>query len=190
MSVPGFPSVSRTEARAEGRQGWWIFLVTGSAWLLFVLILFRFDYTTATAISVLFGVAMLGGAVAEALNAFRAAGWWRVAYAGLAVAFTVIGIVAFVNPGGTFRALAAVMSFYFVIRGGYDISAAILTRHGFDLWWIQLLVGLVEVVLGFWAAGYFGNRAILLVVWVGAMALARGITDIVLAFSLRSGSAF
>jgi uncharacterized membrane protein HdeD (DUF308 family) len=190
MSVPGFPDVTRTEARAEGREAWWIFLVTGSAWFLFVLILFRFDYTSVTAISVLFGVAMLGAAAVEALNAFRARGWWRIVYVCLVVAFTVIAIVAFVNPGGTFRALAAVMSFYFVIRGGYDVSAALVLRDELDAWWLRLVIGLVEILLGFWAAGYFGHRAFLLVVWIGALALARGITDIVMAFSLRRGTAF
>ena len=42
-----------------------------------------------------------------------------------------------------------------------------------------------ELALGFWAAGYWGRNAILLVAWVAALAVIRGVTNIVLAFRLR-----
>ena len=41
------------------------------------------------------------------------------------------------------------------------------------------------LVLGFWAAGYYGNSAILLIAWVGAMALIRGVSEIIFAFKLK-----
>ena len=47
-----------------------------------------------------------------------------------------------------------------------------------------LLVGLVEILLAFWAAGNFGREAVLLVVWVGAAALAHAVADFVLAARL------
>jgi hypothetical protein len=42
------------------------------------------------------------------------------------------------------------------------------------------------VLLAFWAAGNFGHKAFLLIVWVGASALAAVITQIVFGFQLRS----
>ena len=48
-----------------------------------------------------------------------------------------------------------------------------------------MIVGIVEVLVGFWAIGYSGRSIALLVVWVGAAALARGITDLFLAFQLK-----
>ena len=48
-----------------------------------------------------------------------------------------------------------------------------------------LIVGSVEILLAFWAAGYFRGSAIILVAWVAALTLLRGITEIVLAFRLR-----
>jgi uncharacterized membrane protein HdeD (DUF308 family) len=47
------------------------------------------------------------------------------------------------------------------------------------------VVGVVEILLAFWAAGYFRGSAILLVAWVAALTLMRGITEIVMAFRLR-----
>jgi uncharacterized membrane protein HdeD (DUF308 family) len=62
---------------------------------------------------------------------------------------------------------------------------SIFQRHEIDLWWLRLLLGLLEIGLGFWAAGDFGHQAILLVVFVGVAALTRGITEILFGFSLR-----
>ena len=53
------------------------------------------------------------------------------------------------------------------------------------LWWLLLITGIVEILIGFWAAGDFGNAAILLVVWVGVLALTRGISAIIFAFEVR-----
>ncbi len=39
--------------------------------------------------------------------------------------------------------------------------------------------------LGFWAAGYYGRSAVLLIAWVAAFAIIRGVRDFVLAFRVR-----
>jgi 5-methyltetrahydropteroyltriglutamate--homocysteine methyltransferase len=49
-----------------------------------------------------------------------------------------------------------------------------------------LVLGIVQILLGFWAAGDFGRKTILLIVWVGAVALIRGISQIITAFTIRS----
>jgi uncharacterized membrane protein HdeD (DUF308 family) len=97
-------------------------------------------------------------------------------------------VVAFVHPGDTFEALASIFAFYLLLRGTFDIVVAILVR-GVELWWVGLISGTVQILLAFWAAGDFGHKAFLLVVWVGASALAHGIVQIVTAFRLRPHSA-
>jgi uncharacterized membrane protein HdeD (DUF308 family) len=62
---------------------------------------------------------------------------------------------------------------------------ALASRHA-DLWWLQLLGGIAQILLGFWAAGDFGRKTVLLIVWVGAAALIRGISQIIAAFAIRS----
>ena len=101
-------------------------------------------------------------------------GWWKVLHGLLGVLFVVVGIVAFVHPGDTFAALAAVLSFFLIFKGFFDIVVSIATKDEIHVWWVQLVVGIVEVLIGFWAAGYWGRSAILLIVWVGVIALARG----------------
>ena len=39
---------------------------------------------------------------------------------------------------------------------------SIATKDEIHVWWLQLIVGIVEVLIGFWAAGYWGRSAVLL----------------------------
>jgi uncharacterized membrane protein HdeD (DUF308 family) len=167
---------------------WWVFLPIGLAWLLFAVIVFRFTWNSVAAISVLFGVIVLVAAAEELLAALAPSrhGWERLAHAGLALAFTVIGVVAFIHPGDTFAALAAVMSFYFVFKGVFNIVLGLSTAGRGGVWVMTFVLGIAELGIGFWAAGDFGRRSTLLVVWVGFVALSRGISALMFAFVLRS----
>ena len=164
---------------------WWWLLITGIAWMLVALILLRFDYTSVSAISILFGVVAIMAGVLEFGVMFMAEGWWKVLNGLLAVVFIVTGIVAFIHPGNTFAALAAVFSFFLIFAGTFDIIIAISARHEIEVWWLQLISGILELLIGFWAAGYYGRSAVLLVAWVAAIAIIRGVRDIVLAFRVR-----
>jgi uncharacterized membrane protein HdeD (DUF308 family) len=180
-------TMGRTQDVADAARYWWVLLVTGTLWILFSIIILRFDWTTVSAISILFGIATLGAAGAELAAAFIAeGGWLKLAHFALAFALVVIAIVAFVHPGNTFKALAAVMSFAFILKGTLDLIVGI-AGVGQNRW-LTILLGVLEIGIGFWAAGNFGNRAVLLVVWIGATALFRGISEIVLAFTVREAT--
>jgi uncharacterized membrane protein HdeD (DUF308 family) len=172
-------------ALARALPPWWLFLITGLAWMVVSLIVLRFDYTSVSSIALLFGFVALAAGVAEIGMMLLADGWWKVLNAVLAVTFFAAGIVAFVHPGDTFAALAAVFSFLLVFAGAFDIIYAFSARRVNDAWWLQLIGGIIELALGFWAAGYYGRSALLLVAWVAAFALIRGVRDIVLAFQVR-----
>src|ERR1700748_1246170 len=98
------------ERRTLGRllPPWWLILITGIAWMLLAVILLRFDYTTVSAISILFGIVAIAAGVLEFGVLMLAAGWWKLLHGVLAVVFIATGIVAFIHPGDTFVALAAV----------------------------------------------------------------------------------
>jgi uncharacterized membrane protein HdeD (DUF308 family) len=158
---------------------WWLFLLTGIGWMLVALIVLRFDYKSVNAIAILFGIVAISAGVLEIGVTILAEGWWKLLYGVLAIVFIAAGIVAFIHPGDTFVALAAVISFFLVFAGAWDIIVAISARREVEVWWLQLIGGIIELALGFWAAGYYGRSAILLVAWVGAFAVIRGVMDIV-----------
>jgi uncharacterized membrane protein HdeD (DUF308 family) len=139
-----------------------------------------------SAISILFGFVALAAGVLEIGVTMIAGGWWKLLHAVLAFIFFLAGIMSFIHPGNTFEALAAVFSFFLVLAGAFDIIIAISVRREIEVWWLQLVGGIIELVLGFWAAGYYGRSAVLLVAWVAAFSLIRGVRDIVLAFRVRA----
>jgi uncharacterized membrane protein HdeD (DUF308 family) len=180
-----FTIASAQRSLARTLPPWWVFLITGVGWTLLALIILRFDYTSVSAISILFGIVALVAGALEVGVTIVADGWWKILHGLLAVVFIVAGVVAFVHPGDTFRALAAVFSFFLIFAGTFDIIESISIRREFEVWWLQLISGIIEVALGFWAAGYYGRSAVLLVAWVAAIAIIRGVVNIVLAFRVR-----
>jgi uncharacterized membrane protein HdeD (DUF308 family) len=185
MSTTMISAATRERMLARVLPPWWLMLITGIAWMLVGLIVLRFDYTSVSAISLLFGFVALAAGVMEIMVMILAAGWWKLFHIVLAIVFIVAGIVAFVHPGDTFEALAAVFSFFLIFAGTWDIIVSISTRHEIEVWWLQLVGGIIELALGFWAAGYYGRSAVLLIAWVAAFAVIRGVRDIVLAFRIR-----
>ena len=163
---------------------WWIFLITGTLWLFFALILFRFNITSAKSIGVLAGIVFLIAGLFEfAMTAVVKSGWWKAVNAILGVLLVVGGILSFIHPENAFVAVASITGFMFLFTGIIDIIVALSDRTG--VWWIRLIVGIACVLLGFWAAGDFERKSVLLVAWVAAFALLRGISSFLIAFALR-----
>jgi uncharacterized membrane protein HdeD (DUF308 family) len=176
-------ATQRTLARSL--PPWWVYIITGIGWVLVSVILLRFDYTSVKAISILFGIVAIAAGVLEIGATFIVAGWWKLLHGVLAVVFIATGVISFIHPGDTFVALAAVLSFFLILAGIFDIIISISARREIEVWWLQLIGGIVLVALGFWAAGYYGRSAVLLVAWVAAFAIVHGIRDIVFAFRIR-----
>ena len=101
--------------------------------------------------------------------------------------FVLGALWAFIQPEEAFWALASVLGFLLIFKGSIDIIEAVMTKEFNSLWGLGLAAGIIEVLLGFWASQqYYPARAALIIIWVGFMALFRGIGEIVLAFRIRS----
>jgi uncharacterized membrane protein HdeD (DUF308 family) len=168
---------------AAGR--WWMFLVTGIGWLVFSLLVFQWDYTTVYAISILFGIVALVAGINEFFQIVVSSTGWKVVHGILGVLYVIVGVWALVNPRSAFTTLAALVAFFLLFKGIFDLTVAFMTKDEFDLWWLQLILGIVEILLAFWVSGSFRTSAIFLVAYVGIIALSRGITELFVAFKLR-----
>jgi uncharacterized membrane protein HdeD (DUF308 family) len=163
---------------------WWIFLVTGALWIIFAWVVLTFDIDTVWTIAVFFGLALLAGGVLSIVTGLDAPSWrW------LHITFGVIAIIggffALAWPGQTFLVMAAIIGWYVLLTGILDLVVAFSTKDENDLWWLQLILGIAQILIGFWAVGYTGRSIALLVIWVGATALARGISNLVIGFGLH-----
>jgi uncharacterized membrane protein HdeD (DUF308 family) len=165
---------------------WWLLLITGIAWIVLSVVILRFDYTTVAAVALLFGIYCLVAAATQtmiaAVSSFTG---WRIAH-GLAAALLVVaGVASFSNFGATFDTLTAIISFYFILRGCFDVVTA-CAANVMSGWWVLLICGFIELALGFWAAGSWNTSIVVLVAWVAAAAMVRGIGDIALGFHIHN----
>jgi uncharacterized membrane protein HdeD (DUF308 family) len=177
-----YPSDVREDIREFGRA-WWLFLVTGILWILVSLLVLQFNLTSVTAIGIMTGIVILLASAEELFAAFVMPGW-KWLHAVLGVLFLFGGIWAFVYPLQTFGTLAILIAWFLLFKGTFDIIVSLMNRD-VELWWLGLIVGIAEIVIAFWAVGYPGRSAVLLVLWVGFGALFRGIGQIILAFQIR-----
>src|SRR5580704_19148940 len=188
-----FPSAARGGLRVRAETilaqlagPWWLFLITGVAWLVIALIVLRFRLTSVAAVGVLMGVVFLGGLIDELVIASVRARW-RWAHVVLSIVFLFAACWSFASPYDAFWALATVFGLLLIFRGSLDLVTSISSREINPAWWLGMVAGVVEILLGFWVSQQeFPAQALLLLIWVGFFALFRGFSDILLAFEVRS----
>jgi uncharacterized membrane protein HdeD (DUF308 family) len=179
---------TRSARRALWRLAgpWWLMLLTGIAWLIIAWVSLRFTPASVATIGVLLGVLFLFGMFDEILIASVRPGW-RWLHVIMAVIFLFGAAWSFAQPYNAFWTLASILGLLLIFRGTLDIITSIDARAVNSVWWLGLVAGILEVLLGFWASGqYLPVRGALLLVWVGLFALFRGISEIVIAFEVRS----
>jgi uncharacterized membrane protein HdeD (DUF308 family) len=163
---------------------WWVLLITGIAWIVISVLVLDADLDSAATIGYLVGGFLIALGVMELVMIGMVEGWKWV-HAVFGAILVLGGVAAFTEPLRTFGMLASLFGLLLVLKGTLDVVMAIVSRGDVDLWWMLLVAGVLEVLLGFWAAAYPGRSASLLVLWVGIGALIRGITQMVLAFQVR-----
>jgi uncharacterized membrane protein HdeD (DUF308 family) len=163
---------------------WWLFLLTGILWIIYAFIVLSASVTSVWAVAVLFGVGFISGGIVE-IALSSAAESWRWLHITFGVVAIIAGICALVWPGQTFLILAAIVGWYLMIDGVFNVIIAFGTRDINNVWWLGLILGIVQIGIGFWAVGYVGRSVALLIIWVAAAALARGIGDLIVGFSLH-----
>jgi uncharacterized membrane protein HdeD (DUF308 family) len=165
---------------------WWLMLLTGIAWLILAWVALRFTPASVATVGILLGVLFLFGMLDEILLASVRPGW-RWLHVIMAVIFAFGAGWSFARPYNAFWTLASILGLLLIFRGTLDIITSVDARAVNGVWWLGLVAGILEILLGFWASGqYLQVRGALLLVWVGLFALFRGISEIVIAFEVRS----
>ncbi len=177
---------SRTRAGLSRLAGpWWMFLLTGIAWLIIAWVVLRFTPASVATVGVLLGVLFLVAMINEFFIASVLPGW-RWLHVVMGIIFLFGAGWSFARPYDAFWTLASILGLLLIFRGTLDIITSVSTREVNPTWWLGLVVGILEILLGFWAAQqYRPVQGALLLIWVGFFAIFRGISEIVVAFGLR-----
>jgi len=188
--IPDVRGTERPLLERGAARWWWALLVAGLVWFIIGWMVLRADYTSLTTVGVLVGVVFLVTAATEGATAAIVTGGWKVWHIVLAVFFVLGAIWAFARPVNTFFALATMLGLLLFIQGFFYITQAFALRDASPYWWLELVSGGLIVLLALWISTSdrvwdLAARSAFILLWVGFMAVFRGIRDIALAFELR-----
>jgi uncharacterized membrane protein HdeD (DUF308 family) len=176
--------------RGAAAKYWWVMAIVGVAWLVLGWVVLRADVRSLAAVGVLLGIAFVAAGLNEAALGSVVTGGWRALHYVIGVLFVLAGLWAFIRPINTFFALASVLGLILVFSGAFEIARGVASRGENPYWWTGLIGGVLLLLLAVWASSAdpqasLARRTYLILFWVGFMALIRGVTQIMLAFTLR-----
>jgi uncharacterized membrane protein HdeD (DUF308 family) len=175
---------SRVERMTVTPRAWALFLWLGVAWTLFGILILSFHVETLTALAVFSGAIFIAGGVSAVLNAWKLDGGHRRLLGVLGVLAVATGIVLLVWPHPTLYVVAVLVGWYLVVMGIVHFVQALF--HTADrYWWAGLLLGLVELLIGSWAATYPGKSLSVFAALIGIYAVLHGIIEMFGAFAMR-----
>jgi uncharacterized membrane protein HdeD (DUF308 family) len=168
---------------------WWRFVLRGALAILFGILSFVVPHMALLTLVIIFGIyALSDGFVNLAAGLQRAPPVaqprWALLLAG--VVSVLAGIAAFVWPGITALSLLFVIAAWAIVRGVFEIVAAINLRKEIDGEWMLALGGLLSVGFGVLLFVHPGAGALAVVWWIGAYAVILGLMLVSLGFKLRS----
>ena len=179
--------VARLESRDAIRgvtRAWWLFLIIGVVWILFGMFVLSYNAGSLLVLAIFAGVTFIMTGINQLLSFGRVEGGWRWLFLVGGALSIIAGIIAFVWPGRTLLVLSVVLAWFLVFKGIVDIVAA-FSNHGRPWWWMTLILGILELLLGIWAAGYPGRSLFVFVNVVGIYAIFYGFTELFAGFELR-----
>jgi len=168
-------------------QNWWAIVLRGVFAVIFGVGAFIWPAITLAALVLLYGAyAVVEGvlAVAAAMIGRRPGAFpWGMLLAGWAS--IVVGVITFLWPGLTALALLYFIAVWAVVRGIFEIIAAVQLRKEIQNEWLLGLSGLLSIVLGLFLMFAPGAGILALLWWVGATAIVFGVLTIILGFRLK-----
>ena len=123
--------------------------MTGIAWLILLWVALRFTLASVPTVGALLGALFLVAMINEFFIASVRYGWrWLHIVMGIVFAFGAGWSSA--RPYDAFWTLASILGLLLIFRDTLDIVTSASTREVNSTWWLGMLAGILEILLGFW----------------------------------------
>jgi uncharacterized membrane protein HdeD (DUF308 family) len=166
---------------------WWVLMARGLAAIALGICAIVWPGATLVSLVYLFVVFTIVDGVAAIMLGLRGEAdgtvWWTMVVLGLLA--VAAGVTAFAWPGLTLLVLATIIAISAIVRGAFEIFAAITLRKELDDEWILGLSGAMSIIFGALIMFRPGAGMIALTLLIGAYMLALGVFAIALALRLR-----
>jgi len=167
------------------QRWWWLWLITGCAWMVAALVILQFDTASVTTAGVIIGCMFLALG-AQQLAAAALAESMRGLWFAFAVIFLICGVVCLIEPADTVAGFADMLGFLVLTTGVWWTIEAFVARPSSSLWWVLLLSGVAAIAIAFWLSGQLlVEKAYSLLILIGVWSLVHGLGDLVRAFNAR-----
>jgi uncharacterized membrane protein HdeD (DUF308 family) len=170
---------------------WWVLLLRGIFAILIGVALIARPGPTLVALAYLFAIfTAIDGVVALVIGIRGESDgtvWWTMVILGvLAIAAGIIAaVMALTWPGLTLLVLLYVVAASAIVRGVFEIAAAIRLRKEIDDEWILGLSGLLSILFGALILARPGAGLLAIALLIGAYMVALGVMAIALSLRLR-----
>ena len=191
--MPSNPAMPLPHAQSpllqELTRRWWLLLLRGIAAIAFGVLAFMWPGITLLTLVILYGAFMLvDGVIALAAAVGRrhdatVPTWWLVLTGILDIA---VGLIALLWPGITAFVLIVFIGAWAIVRGIFEIVAAIQMRKQIEGEWLLITLGVLSVLFGLAVLAVPGAGALGLIWAIAAYAIVIGIFMVMLAFRVRS----
>jgi uncharacterized membrane protein HdeD (DUF308 family) len=165
---------------------WWLWVLTGVAWVVVALVVLQFDQASITTVGVLIGIMFLSAGLQNLMFGSLAGGAMKWILWIFGILFLIAGVISLIHPKNTFAGVADILGFLFLVVGVFWLIQAIAERDTNDLWWFGLIAGIALIIMAFWTSGqFFIHKQYILLVFAGIWALFHGVGDIIRGFQIR-----
>ena len=134
---------------------WWVLLLRGLAAIALGLLIIWWPGVTLLTLVILWGLFALLDGISGIMLGIRGETdgtmWWTMLLLG--VLGVGAAITAFIWPGMTAVILLWIIAWTAILRGLFEIAAAIRLRKLIDNEWLLAISGLLSVVAGSWCSG-------------------------------------
>jgi uncharacterized membrane protein HdeD (DUF308 family) len=162
---------------------WWSVLFSGVLSSAAGILILSINWTLAD-LAVFLGAFLVFRGFVQVFNAPLGGSGWAYYYVSGLLGVTA-GIIVVAWPGPTLLITAIFLGVTIVFYGTMNIAGAISNRRWASYWWVVLVLGVLELLLGLWLLRRPGLTLAVAITATGFWALFIGVMQTIVAFEIR-----